>query len=87
MSGDATIEYTGGTIDDLSIDTGSGRVGITLPPTVDVRISIETGGGDADVLRDDAVFERREDGETVVTLGRGQGRIRIDTGSGDVVIR
>ena len=86
-SGDANLEYTGGTIDDLSIDTGSGDARLTLPPSVDARISIETGTGDADIERADAVFERRDEGETVVRFGQGQGRVRIDTGSGDVEIR
>ena len=86
-SGNANLEFTGGTLDGLSIDTGSGDVNITLPPSVDARVSIESGSGNADVQRADAVFERRDDGETVFRLGQGQGRVRIDTGSGDVVIR
>jgi len=86
-SGDANLEFTGGTIDDLSFDTGSGDVNVTLPPNVDARVSIETGGGDASVERADAFFERRHDDDTVVRFGQGRGRVRIDTGSGDVVIR
>jgi hypothetical protein len=86
-SGDANLEFTGGTIDDLSIDTGSGDVSITLPASVDARVSIATGGGGASVRRADAVFERHDDDDTVVRFGQGQGRVRIDTGSGDVVIQ
>jgi DUF4097 and DUF4098 domain-containing protein YvlB len=86
-SGDANVEFTGGTIDDLSIDTGSGDVSLTLPPAVDARVSIETGSGDARVERDDAVFQRRDDDATVLSFGQGRGRVRIDTGSGDVLIR
>ena len=86
-SGDVNLEFTGGTIDDLSIDTGSGEVSLTLPSAVDARVSIETGAGDASVQRTDAVFEQREDDDTMLRFGQGQGRIRIDTGSGDVVIQ
>jgi DUF4097 and DUF4098 domain-containing protein YvlB len=86
-SGDANLAFAGGTIDDLSIDTGSGDVNLTLPPTVDARVLIETGGGDASVQRADAVFERRHDGDAVLRFGQGRGRVRIDTGTGDVVIQ
>lgn len=86
-SGNADIVYTGGAVDDLVIDTGSGRVNLTLPPNADARLSIETGGGDATVQRAGAILERQHDDQTIVRFGQGRGRIRIDTGSGDVVIR
>jgi len=86
-SGDADIVYSGGSVENLTIDTGSGRVYLTLPPNADALLSIETGGGDATVQRAGAIFERRSDDETVLRFGQGRGRVRIDTGSGDVVIR
>jgi hypothetical protein len=86
-SGDASLEFSGGTIDDLSFDTGSGNVSLALPPAVDATVSIDTSSGDPSVQRTDAVFERHERGDTVLRFGQGRGRVRIDTGSGDVVIR
>ena len=86
-SGNADIVYTGGNVDDLTIDTGSGRVLLTLPPEADARLMIETGSGGATVNRTGVVFERRDEDSVVLRVGQGRGRIRIDTGSGDVVIR
>jgi hypothetical protein len=86
-SGNADIVYSGGAVDDLTVDTGSGRVLLTLPAEADARVSIETGGGDATINRTGVVFERRDEDGVVLRIGQGRGRIRIDTGSGDVVIR
>lgn len=86
-SGDVDIEYTGGTVDDLVIDTGSGSAHLTLPQGVGARVVIDTGSGDINVLRDGGVLERRGDEGMVLRFGDGRGRIRIDTGSGNVVIR
>lgn len=86
-SGSVDLVYNGGTIEDLLIDTGSGEVTLTLPPSADARVSIETGSGDAVVNRAGAIYERRGDDGMVLRFGEGRGRIRIDTGSGDVTIR
>lgn len=86
-SGDVILDYTGGAIEDLLIDTGSGEVSLTLPRAADVRLTIDTGSGEIAVARDGALFERRGEDGTVLRFGEGRGRIRIDTGSGDVVIR
>jgi hypothetical protein len=58
-----------------------------MPPNADARVSIETGGGDATVQRSGAIFERRDEDTVVLRFGQGRGKVRIDTGSGDVVIR
>jgi len=86
-SGDVDIEYTGGTVDDLVIDTGSGSARLTLPEGASARVIIDSGSGDVIVNRTGAIFERRGDDGTVLRFGDGRGRIRIDTGSGNVVIR
>lgn len=86
-SGSVSLNYTGGTIDDLLIDTGSGRVNLTLPPNPSVRVSVETGSGETTVQRAGAMYERRDADGAVLRFGEGRGRVRIDTGSGDVVIR
>lgn len=87
-SGDVILEYAAGSaLEDLLVDTGSGSLHLTLPRQVDARLSIDTGSGETTVNRDGAVFERRDDDGTVLRFGQGTNRVRIDTGSGDVVIR
>lgn len=86
-SGNVTLVFAGGTIDDMEFDTGSGNVRLTLPSVVDARFFIDTGAGDVRIERGDAVFERKHDDDMEVVFGQGRGRVRIDTGSGNVVIR
>lgn len=86
-SGDAELDFTGGTIDDWKIDTGSGDARLTLPPGAGATISIDTGSGDLDVQRQGVTMQRRQSDSTVLQVGDGRGRIRIDTGSGDVTLR
>ncbi len=86
-SGDVEMEYAGGTIDDLVIDTGSGGVILTLPASAGARVVVDTGRGDVTVQRAGGVFERRDESGMTLRFGDGRGRISIDTGSGDVVIR
>jgi len=86
-SGDAEVEFTGGTLDDWRIDTGSGDATLTLPPQADVTLSIDTGSGDITVDRQGLTFQRRERDAMILRAGDGRGRMRIDTGSGDVRIR
>ncbi len=86
-SGDVLLDYTGGTVDDLLVDTGSGRVDVRLPQAADARVTVDTGSGDILVNRSGGVYERRNDDGVVLRFGEGRGRIRIDTGSGDVTIR
>jgi len=86
-SGDVLLDYTGGAVDDLLIDTGSGRVDLRLPQTADARVTVDTGSGGIMVDRSGGIYERRSDEGIVLRFGEGRGRIRIDTGSGDVTIR
>jgi len=86
-SGDVDLDFTGGDIDDWIIDTGSGNARVTLPPQAGVRISVDTGSGGVDVTRQNVVMERRGHDAMILRVGDGRGRLRIDTGSGDVTIR
>ena len=87
-SGDVELAFAAGAvIEDLLLDTGSGRVSLALPTNPNVRVSIETGSGETTVQRAGAMYERRDSDGAVLRFGEGRGRIRIDTGSGDVVIR
>ena len=72
-------------VSELLIDTGSGSVTVRAPASLGASIAIETGSGDIETgvpLR----VTRRSRNELTGTIGDGQGRIVIDTGSGDVAI-
>ena len=86
-SGSVQLDYAGGTIDDLVIDTGSGSASVTLPPNPDVRITVDVGSGGINVHRAGGMLEHRSRNELAMRFGEGRGRVRIDTGSGSVNIR
>ncbi len=69
----------------LDVDTGSGGVTLTLPPTYSATLEIETGSGGIDI---DFPVEARRFGSDHVSgrIGDGQGTLRVDTGSGSVRI-
>lgn len=72
--------------DDIEIDTGSGSVTVGLPADYGGRVDIETSSGaiDLDFPVEVRHFERNE---VSGTIGNGNGRLAIDTGSGSVRIR
>lgn len=86
-SGAVQLDYAGGAIDDLVIDTGSGSASVTLPPNPDVRITVDVGSGGINVHRAGGMLEHRNRNELAMRFGEGRGRVRIDTGSGSVNIR
>ena len=67
----------------LDIDTGSGDVTVRVPGELDATVAVETSSGD---IRTDFTVTgaRREEGELHGRIGRGQGTLAIETGSGDV---
>ncbi len=67
----------------LDVDTGSGSVTIHAPKDLGAEVDIETGSGGIDVDFPVQVRKVRRDLLTG-TIGDGNGRIRIDTGSGGV---
>ncbi len=72
--------------DDIEIDTGSGSVTLTVPASFGASVEIDTGSGGIEV--DMPVTMRRWDRDHVTgTIGDGQGRLVIDTGSGSIRIR
>ncbi len=73
-------------IDHLVVDTGSGSVTLRLSGELDATLAIETGSGGIDVDFPIMVTHRSRD-ELHGTVGNGNGRIIIDTGSGGVRIR
>lgn len=70
-------------VDRLDVDTGSGSVTIRAPDDLGAEVDIETGSGGIDLDFQVEVRRVRRDHVTG-TLGDGDGRIRIDTGSGSV---
>lgn len=73
-------------IDRLVVDTGSGSVMLRLSADLDATLAIETGSGGIDVDFPIMVTHRSRD-ELHGTVGAGNGRIIVDTGSGGVRIR
>jgi len=67
----------------LDVDTGSGSVTIHAPEDLGAAVDIETGSGGIDVDFPVRVTKVRRD-LLQGTIGDGNGRIRIDTGSGGV---
>lgn len=84
-SGSVVAELAG-TIDRLVVDTGSGGVTLTLPENLDATFQIDTGAGGIDVDFPVNVTHRSRS-ELRGSVGRGTGRIIVDTGSGGVRIR
>ena len=70
----------------LDVEAGSGTVTLTLPANLDAELDIETGSGgiDSDFPVTMNRFERHR---LRGTVGKGTGRIRVETGSGGVRLR
>jgi DUF4097 and DUF4098 domain-containing protein YvlB len=70
-------------VDRLVVDTGSGGVTVWIPASLGAQIELDTGAGGIDV---DFAVEVREVRRNYMlgSLGDGDGRIRIDTGSGGI---
>lgn len=70
----------------VNAETGSGGVTLVLPATLDAELDISTGSGGID--SDFPVqVSRMERHRLRGTVGKGTGRIRVETGSGGVRIR
>lgn len=67
----------------LDVDTGSGSVTVRVPADLGARVDIETGSGGIDLDFPVEVRSVRRD-RVSGTIGDGEGRIVIDTGSGSV---
>ncbi len=83
-SGSVDLEVTGNA-EDIEIDTGSGGVRVTLPSNYGAQVDIDTGSGGIEL--DMPITMRRWQRDHVRgTIGDGNGRLLIDTGSGSVRI-
>ncbi len=83
-SGGITLELLSD-VEDAVLDTGSGSVHLRLPDGLGARLDVSTGSGGIDIGVP-MQLTKKEHGELHGTLGDGQGRLYIDTGSGSVRI-
>jgi hypothetical protein len=67
----------------VSVETGSGNVSLRLPESLDATVDLDTGSGDLTV---DFPLQliRKSEGAIRGRIGAGNGRISIETGSGDI---
>jgi hypothetical protein len=81
-SGGSDVEFLA-PVDDVQIEAGSGGVTLRLPASLGATVDIETGSGGIDTDFDVKVarIERRA---LRGTVGDGRGRIKIESGSGNV---
>ncbi len=70
---------------DLSVETGSGDVRLRVPETLGAMIDIETGSGGIEAEMPLEVQRWAKDHVTG-RIGNGEGRLTVDTGSGDIKI-
>jgi DUF4097 and DUF4098 domain-containing protein YvlB len=68
---------------DLGVETGSGDIAITAPPTLGAEVEIETSSGD---IETDFAMQITRHGRDHMTgtIGDGKGTISIETGSGEI---
>ena len=83
-SGDVDLDFVVSPADVL-IDVGSGDVRIRVPDGFGASVEVDTGSGGINTGLPIQVLEIDED-RLRGTIGDGSGRLRIDTGSGDVRI-
>jgi DUF4097 and DUF4098 domain-containing protein YvlB len=83
-SGDVDVELTSD-VDDMLVDSGSGDVTLRIPSSLGATLDADTGRGGIDASVP-IQLTRRDRDRMIGRLGDGQGRIRIDSGSGAVRI-
>ena len=70
------------------VDTGSGEIRLHLPRQISASFQADTGSGGISVDIDGVELTRRQerDGEASFTVGEGESRFRLSTGSGTIRI-
>lgn len=71
----------------LVVDTGSGGIRISLPRDPSCTVHAETGAGRVSFDVSDVTNVRRDDDEIRLTVGDGDMKIRLDSGSGHIKIQ
>lgn len=81
-SGDITADIDAGA-PEIAARTGSGEVRLAFSPGLNARIEIAVGSGDMDVAIPTSETKQKKHEFTGIA-GSGKGRVRVETGSGDV---
>jgi len=84
-SGRVVVDLTGD-VDRLRVQTGSGDVAISAPPSLGARVEFESGSGDIESEFPLTLTRTGRDG-TIATVGDGKGAILVETGSGSLRLR
>ena len=85
VSGDATLRTGLKAGGEIKAETLSGTVDLTLPKSASAKLHAETFSGDISSLVGHVHREEHGPGESLdATLGTGQGKIRLESFSGDV---
>lgn len=84
-SGDVEIDLVTDT-DDIKVDTGSGNVTIGVPSGFGSTVDLSTSSGDVDTDVEIQVTRRGRQ-HLMGRIGDGEGRMTIETGSGNVTIK
>lgn len=85
-SGEVTLVLLAGG-GSIYVDTGSGNVSLTLPADYGADVVLDTGSGDIDLGNIPVTVHRIQRDHLEGRIGDGQGRLRVETGSGDVVLK
>ena len=86
-SGDVTLDLWQMGRGKCEIGTGSGDIELTVASGMSVDIHAETSDGKVLVDLGAAEFSKRDDDEIRLTVGNGDARVELGTGSGDIRIR
>ncbi len=88
VSGDATLSAALKQAGTIKAETLSGTLALRLPPTTGAKVHVETFSGD--ITSPSGRVDREEHGpgkSLDTTVGNGQGRIKLESFSGDVSVR
>jgi lia operon protein LiaG len=84
-SGDVDVELESDT-NDIVVDTGSGNITIAVPSGFGSAVNLSTSSGDVETDLEIQVTRRNQE-HLVGRIGDGQGRMTIETGSGNVRLK
>ncbi len=85
-SGGVSVEFVHMGDGDFIIDTGSGGIDLIVPADASADVLAETGSGRINVNVADAKIRHKDKDEVALTIGRGDARVSLDTGSGSISI-
>jgi len=86
-SGDVTLDLLQMGRGEYEVGTGSGDIELTVAGGFSADIHAETSGGKIMVDLGAAEFSKQEEDEVRLTVGSGDARVELGTGSGDIRIR